>query len=258
MSAAAWLLCAGNAADAQPSERWPAPFGGRWNATFTIASDYAYAGISNTQLQPAVQFGLDYSSPLLLPLGPPLWLYGTGFGSNVQFPGLQPGVEIDVAGGVKVNSNDRKLAIDLGYLRYLYPYYPAQGGYEYGEVQLRVDYDFGPVFVSGRLRWSPNAFGNSGTSWNKRGLVSAPLSFLTLPWDAKMKVYGSLGNFWVEKPQQYGIPGNDYWFWQIGLVTSVWGLDVTIAYTDTNIDYVGCGYTNYCSARLFASVTKAF
>src|SRR5690349_20619653 len=87
---------------AQPDnpDRWPGPFGGRWNAQFTIASDYSYAGISNTQLKPALQIGLDYSSPLLLPLGPPLWLYVTGFGSNVHFPGLSPGVEIDVAGGI--------------------------------------------------------------------------------------------------------------------------------------------------------------
>src|SRR4051812_23712254 len=250
--------CAVPDAGAESAERWPAPFGGHWNAQVTAASDYAYAGISNTQLQPALQVGLDYASPLLLPLGPPLWLYVTGFGSNVQFPGLAPGVEIDVAGGVKLNSNDRKLAVDLGYLRYLYPYYPADGSYEYGEAQLKVDYDFGPVAASGRLRWSPNSFGNSGQSWNKRVLVSTRLPFLPLPDGLKLKLYGSLGNFWVEKPAQYGIPGNDYWFWQIGLVTSVWGLDVTVAYTDTSIDYAGCGNTNYCAGRIFASVTKAF
>jgi uncharacterized protein (TIGR02001 family) len=254
------MLCAtaGAQADGEKPDRWPAPFGGHWNAQFTIASDYAYAGISNTQLQPAFQVGLDYSSPLLLPMGPPLWVYVTGFGSNVQFPGLAPGVEIDVASGVKLNSDDRKFALDIGYIRYLYPYYPASGGYDYGEVQVRADYDFGPVYVSGRLRWSPNSFGSSGTSWNKRGLVSVPLSFLPLPSDVKLKAYASLGNFWVEKPAQYGIPGNDYWFWQIGVVTSVWGLDFTFAYTDSSIDYAGCGYTHYCDGRAFLSVTKAF
>src|SRR5438045_5683425 len=131
-----WLcaaICwtAGASAQAQSSDRWPAPFGGRWNAQFTAATDYSYAGISNTQRQTAFQVGLDYSSPLLLPLGPPLWLYATGFGSNVQFAGLPPGVEIDVAGGMKINSNDRKFAIDFGYQRYLYPDYPATGAYEY-------------------------------------------------------------------------------------------------------------------------------
>lgn len=260
LAAAGFSLFAGAAAHAEqpPKERWAGPFGGRWNAQFTIASDYSYAGISNTELQPAFQIGADYSSPFLLPQGPPLWLYVTGFGSNVQFPSLGPGVEIDVAGGVKINSDDRKLAIDVGYQRYLYPDYPASTGSEYGEVQARVDYDFGPVLVSGRLRWSPDNFGHSGHSWNKRALVSVPLSFLPLPDDVKLRAYGSLGNFWVEKPQAYGIPGNDYWFWQFGVVTSVWGLDFTFAYTDTNIDVAGCGYTQYCSGRAFLSVTKVF
>jgi uncharacterized protein (TIGR02001 family) len=263
---AALCLWAGANAQAQSSERWsatssdrwPAPFGGRWNAQFTAATDYSYAGISNTQRQPAFQVSLDYSSPLLLPLGPPLWLYVTSFGSNVKFPGLPPGIELDVAGGMKINSNDRKFALDVGYQRYLYPYYPASAGYEYGETQFRVDYDFGPVAVSGRLRWSPNSFANSGTSLNKRALVSAPLDFLKLPGELKLKAYGSLGNFWVEKPAQYGIPGNDYWFWQLGLVTSVLGLDVTLAYTGTSIDYAGCGNTDYCAGRALLSVTKAF
>jgi uncharacterized protein (TIGR02001 family) len=246
--AAAGSAASARAEDKSQTDRWPAPFGGHWNAQFTIASDYSYAGISNT----------DYSSPLLLPLGPPLWLYATGFGSNVQFPNLPPGVEIDVAGGIKLNSNDRKLAIDVGYQRYLYPYYPASGGYEYGEAQARVDYDFGPVMVSGRVRWSPDNFAHSGRSWNKRALVSVPLDFLPLPADVKLKTYGSLGNFWVEKPQAYGIPGNDYWYWQLGVVTSVWGLDFTFAYTDTNIDFVGCGNAPYCSARAFLSVTRTF
>jgi hypothetical protein len=44
-----------------------------------------------------------------------------------------------------------------------------------------------------------------------------------LPADVKLKAYGSLGNFCVKKPANYGIPGNDYRFWQLGVVTSVWG-----------------------------------
>jgi hypothetical protein len=28
--------------------------------------------------------------------------------------------------------------------------------------------------------------------------------------------------------------------------------------TATNIDYAGCGNTNYCAGRVFVSVTKAF
>jgi hypothetical protein len=56
----------------------------------------------------------------------------------------------------------------------------------------------------------------------------------------------------------YGIPSPDYWYWQLGLVTSACGFDVTVAYTDTSIEPAGCGNTSSCSRRVFVSVTKAF
>ncbi|HTE37738.1 MAG TPA: hypothetical protein VK630_14445, partial [Reyranella sp.] len=73
-----------------------------------------------------------------------------------------------------------------------------------------------------------------------------------------MRVYGTLGDFWGEKPEAVGLPAHDYLYWQIGLVTSVWGLDVTVAYTDTDIAPVGCGNTRLCEGRAFFSVTKVF
>jgi hypothetical protein len=53
-----------------------------------------------------------------------------------------------------------------------------------------------------------------------------PLTFVPLPDGRRMKIYGSLGNVWIEKPEVQELPGNDWWYWQIGVVTSVWGLDV--------------------------------
>jgi hypothetical protein len=108
------------------------------------------------------------------------------------------------------------------------------------------------------LRFSPNAFGNSGWEWNKRGLLSVPLDFLKITDKAKFKAYGALGNLSVERFLQYGIPSGDYWYWQLGLVTSAFGLDFTVAYTDTSVDTAGCSYTSYCDGRVFVSVTKAF
>ena len=50
-------------AHAGDGEPWRGPFGGSFNANFTVTSDYSYAGISNTQLGPAFQVGLDYKTP---------------------------------------------------------------------------------------------------------------------------------------------------------------------------------------------------
>jgi uncharacterized protein (TIGR02001 family) len=249
------LIAVSSLARADDAEKWHAPFGGTFNASFTATSEYTYAGISNTARQPAVQMNFDYRSANLLS-GPQTWLYLSSFMSNVVVP-AGPGVEIDAIGGVKFKLTE-KLRLDLGYVRVTYPGFSSELGYDYGDFNVSVDYDFGPVAVNGRLRFSPNAFGNSGWEWNKRGLVSVPLDFLAITDKAKFKAYGSVGNLSVERYLQYGIPSGDYWYWQIGLVTSAFGLDMTIAYTDTSIDTAGCNYTSYCDGRIFFSVTKAF
>src|SRR5216110_2063390 len=67
-----------SSAHAGDAKRWPAPFGGAFNANFTVTTDYSYAGISNTQLGPAFQVGLDYKTPSLIDAFP-LWVFVTGF-----------------------------------------------------------------------------------------------------------------------------------------------------------------------------------
>ena len=77
--------CLAPAAHADEKDVWHAPFGGTFNANFTVTSDYSYAGISNNALQPAFQPALDYRSPDLLS-DPKLWIYLGVFGSNVTLP----------------------------------------------------------------------------------------------------------------------------------------------------------------------------
>jgi uncharacterized protein (TIGR02001 family) len=259
------FLASGARADETPKEpekspeKWQGPFGGTFNANVTVTSDYSYAGISNNALQPAYQLGLDYRTPDLAPQSMravPIWLYLTGWGSNVTLPN-GPGVEVDIAGGVKVKLTS-KWRIDLGYIRVAYPGQPAELGYDYGDFGLSTDYDFGVATLSGRLRASPNSFGNSGHTFNKRGMVSVPLPFVHLSDAVSFKAYGSLGNLWVEHYLAYGIPSSDYWYWQLGLVTSAFGFEMTVAYTDTSISPEGCSYSGFCAGRVFVSLTKSF
>lgn len=252
-----WSIARVAVAWAESDDQWHAPFGGAFSAYFTAASDYSFAGISQTKLGPAIQVGLDYRTADLISTFP-VWLYLSAWGSNINFPTTGEGVELDLAAGVKFRALDRKLSFDLGYIRYLYPGIPASYAYEYGEINLNVGYNFGFAAVNGRLRYSPNSFSSSGISWNKRALLSVPLPFLRINEDISFRTYGSVGNLWVDGYIAYGLPTNEYWYWQIGLVTSAYGLDVTLAYTDTSIDPAGCGFTNYCSGRFFISVTKPF
>jgi uncharacterized protein (TIGR02001 family) len=246
-----------DAALADEGGRWNAPFGGAFSANFTVASDYSFAGVSQTKLGPAFQMGLDYRTA---EVGAelPVWLYASGWGSNIDFPTTGPGVEVDLAAGVKARAFNKKLSLDIGYIRYLFLGPPADLNYNYGDINLNVGYDFGVASLSARVRYSPNSFGASGASWNKRGLLSVPLPFLHINENISFKTYVSLGNIWVERFVAYGIPSQDYWYWQAGLVTTAYGFDFTVAYTDTSIEPAGCGDTSYCSGRVFVSITKAF
>ena len=252
----------GGSARAEEDRRWAGPFGGRFHARFTVASEYAQSAISNTQRQPAFQAGLDYRTPELtggLTGAPPAWLYGPVWGSNVNFVGVGPGLELDFIGGGKLLALERKLKFDLSYIRYTYPDLPASAHLGYGEIGLDVDYDLGWMQVSGRVRWSDNYSGGSGQSWNKRARIAVPLGFLKKLNDGiSFSAYGTLGNFWIERPLNYGIDRNDYWYWQVGVVTSFWGLDVNLAYTATDIPAAGCLGTADCSGRFLAAVTKRF
>ncbi len=251
------VVCGVSAAHADDGERWQGPFGGAFSANFTIASDYSFAGVSQTKRGPAYQMGLDYKTA---DVGDsvPVWLYLSGWGTNIDFPVTGPGIEIDLSGGLKFLAFDKKLSFDLGYIRYLYPGVAADLAYDYGELNLNVGYDFGVASLTGRVRYSPNSFGNSGNSWNKRALLSVPLPFLRLSEKVSFKAYATLGNIWVDRFLAYGIPSSDYWYWQGGVVMKAYGLDFTVAYTDTSIEPAGCGDTNYCAGRVFVSVTKTF
>lgn len=68
-------------------------------------------------------------------------------------------------------------------------------------------------------------------------------------FDRRLKV--DLGYVRVTYP---GFPPD----WQFGVIASAFGLDMTLAYTDTSIEPVGCGNTNYCAGRVFIALTKMF
>jgi uncharacterized protein (TIGR02001 family) len=140
------VLCLSALPALAETERWAAPFGGQWHAYATVASDYAQSGVSATQLKPAFQAGLDYQTPRLLGEGyPRLWAYGYIFGSNVSFPNAGDGFELDFAGGLKMRLMQGKLGLTAGYIRYTFPDLPGSFGLEYGEVDTKLDYDFGPA-----------------------------------------------------------------------------------------------------------------
>jgi uncharacterized protein (TIGR02001 family) len=224
-------------------DRWNAPFGGTFSVNFTFASEYNYAGISNTMDQPAYQYGLGYSTPLLFE-GPPVWIHLYGWSSNVRYPAVGEAFEVDLGVSLKALLLNSRLKLDAGYVRYAYPGTPAELGYAYSELSFTAEYNFGPFYFSARIRHSDDFFGQSGQSWNKRVRIGIPLDFVSLPKKLSMELYGTFGNFWVDNFIRDGLPGNEYSYWQVGLTTLALGLEFHVAYVGTSISYEGCAYTN--------------
>ena len=240
-------------------ETWKAPFGGTFSATFTFATDYSYRGISQTQRQVAAQAAFGYETPsLLLGQDAALSAYLGGWGSNVNFPGTGTAAEVDLLAGFKLKALSEKLTVDLGYIRYNYLGAPANLFYDFNEFGLVGGYDFGVAQVSAAVRYSPNFFANSGNAWYKWGQVTVPLSFIKVNENVAFKLFGTIGNQYVERYTFYGVPSDNYWDWQIGLTASVYGFDLTIAYVDTNIDVQGCLNTYNCEARAIFTLSKSF
>ena len=239
-------------------EVWKAPFGGSWTATFAFATDYSYRGISQTQRQIAIQPAFTYETPTVSE-NVALSAYVGAWGSNVYFGNTNPTIaEVDLIAGLRLKALEGKLTGDLGYIRYNYLGAPADLFYDFNEFGLVLGYDFGVAQIQGAVRYSPNFFGNSGIAWYKWGQLTVPLDFIKLNENVSFKLFGTVGNQYVERFTNYGIGYNNYWDWQIGLGVSLWGVDLSIAYVDTNLDQSTCAATMNCDARAIFTISKTF
>ncbi len=242
---------------APAKEPWTAPFGGNFTAGFAVLNDYSYRGISQTQRQVAIQAALGYETPTVSE-NIPLSAYVGAWGSNVNFPGTGTFAEIDLLAGLKLKLLDDKLTFDLGYIRYNYLSAPSTLFYDFNEFGLVAGYDFGVAQVSAAVRYSPNFFANSGNAWYKWASVTVPMPFIHVNENVAFKAFGTIGNQYVERFVNYGIPNDNYWDWQLGLVVSVYGFDLSAAYTGTNLSVQDCLGTQNCASRVILGIAKSF
>jgi uncharacterized protein (TIGR02001 family) len=247
-----------NAADEK--EVWHGPFGGTFTAGGALVTDYSYRGLSQTQRSVAFQPTMTYETPTVSEKVP-LSAYVGFWGSNVNFPGTGAIAEIDLIAGFRFKAFDDKFTADLGYIRYNYPGSNGNLMLDFNEFGLVLGYDFGVVALQGAIRYSPDFFANSGVGWYKWAQATVPLPFINFKLfgdPVSAKLFGTIGTQYVERPVNYGIPNNDYWDWQLGATVTVYGVDLTLAYVGTNIDYAGCLNTYNCEDRVVFSLSKTF
>lgn len=223
-------------------------FPGEFSANIGLFSEYYFRGISQTDDAPALQGGMDWSTSLDKDSG--LGLYLGVWGSNVDFneaAGVDGAtVEIDLYGGLTGDIGNTGLSWDVGFIYYTYPGAGSSLNYNFVEGQVALSYDFGFVFTTASLNYSPDNFGNSGSAFYPKLSVDVPVGkYLTLS--------GLVAKQYIDRNTTFGVP--DYVEYGIGATVNVAGFDLNLTWSDTDLTEAECG--DACGMVLF-SVSRSF
>ncbi|GAB4061894.1 TorF family putative porin [Uliginosibacterium sediminicola] len=235
------------------AEDAPSPVTGN----FTIASEYVYRGIAQTNRKPAVQGGLDYAGPFGLYAG--TWASSISWLSD-SAPGVSAPMEWDFYGGIKFPVGP--VGLDFGVLKYYYP-----GTYPTGfaspdtlEVYGAASYEFATFKYSYSLT---NLFGAQSTQLNGSLKKSEGSQYFDLSANPDLGGGFTL-NLHVGRQLVANFPGASYNDWKAGVTKDVKGWAVGLAYIGTSARastgdfYRSVLNRDLGSDRIVATVGKTF
>jgi hypothetical protein len=246
----------------------------------TIATDYRFRGVSQSDKEAAVQGGLTISHES--------GVYVGAWGSNLAGWGTFGGanLELDLIGGFKLPVGDGG-TLDLGVTYYLFP-----GGADrtdFVEPYAKLSGTIGPVSLTAGVAYAPQqvALGR----WYFTG-ASAALGVYDDPGDKEDNLYlwgdfaaalpgtpltlkahigHSDGNRGLGPNATSVAPTGSYWDWSLGAdLVAVSGLTLNVSYLDTDISDADAAYLrpsfskgqdgtgNIAGGAIVASLTASF
>lgn len=224
------MPCIALAEDAPPAE--PAAPASPWVGSGTLASDYIFRGLTQTNEKPAIQAGLEYDDPS--------GFYVGGWGSSISWLSdystddapVSSNVELDFYVGYRGKFND-DFGYDLGLYTYYYP-----GDYPKGFTSANTTEVYGALsykFVS--LKYShtlTNAFGFADSKNSGYFDLSANYEFMPT-W----VVNAHVGR---QRIESFGLAS--YTDYKLGITKNFdKGFSVAVAYYDTDAEKAV--YTNF-------------
>lgn len=216
LASAALLAQPAMAEEAAPAaEEDTSIFGGELSGNVGFYTDYIYRGVTQTNNEAAIQGGIDWAHPS--------GVYVGAWGSNVDFvDGDQASIEVDGYIGF-ANSIDSipELSYDVGFLYYWYPGATENLNYDFLELYGSLGYDFDFAAASIGLAWSPQFFGDTGDAFYYQLGLEVPL-----PYDVSLAGGYNFQEF--DEGAQ-----DDYQDWNIGLGYTLYGLDLSLVYSET-------------------------
>ena len=85
-----------------------------------------------------------------------------------------------------------------------------------------------------------------------------PLRFLPHAGDIGLRLFGLVGNQYIERFRRESLRQNNYWNWEVGLAARVYRLDLSLSYVDTDLDVESCGNTRNCAGRFDFKISRSF
>jgi len=212
-----------------------------------LTTDYRYRGVSQTDNDFALQGGLD--------LAHESGLYTGVWASNVDNFNPSPSgdngsqAEIDIYAGYG-QSLTEELALDFNVLYYYYPGASTAGTNEeidFVEFTPSVSYSTDQFSGSFGISYSPEFFNQAGDGFYYNAGADVPLGS-----DVTMSLH--VGYQTVEEEAQYF---DDYLDWSVGFGISLFALDWSVAYVDTDLSTSQCGGSDICDSTVVFTLGKS-
>lgn len=189
------------------------------SSTITLTSDYDFRGVTQTDEDPALQASIDWAADSG-------WYVGA-WASNVDFPGYDGSLELDLYTGFSGGSEDG-LGWDVGLVYYTYP--DSDGSATEGELSNFPEIYGGLSYgmFSGKLWYSNDFGGTDDSAFYLEGGAAIPL-----PANFTLDLHvGYSDGDGVES--SYGV--SNYFDYSVGVSYSVNKFDLGLKYVDTDID----------------------
>ncbi len=220
----------------------------------TLTSDYRFRGISQSDTDPALQGGFDVAFDSGFYLG--VW------GSNVDF-GTSPDLELDFYGGYG-GSITEDLGFDVGYIYYDYP---GSDGVDF-TLNGNEKEDYEEIYASLSYKDATLGVAYSDDYWLSSGefyYIYGDYSF-ALPEGFGLDLHYGYNSFDVAsgdsnlKDAEKAFLSNNadsYADYSITLTKTLAGLDLALAWVDTDLDKDELFDTNWAESTVVFSISKS-
>ncbi|MBV2262205.1 MAG: TorF family putative porin [Thauera sp.] len=225
----------------------------------TLASEYIYRGIGQTNREPAIQGGFDYAHSSGFYLG--TWASSISWLSDGRSD-VSSSVEVDIYGGFKNTFGGGDWNYDVGVLTYNYPgSYPGDGYVKPDTTELYGAIGWKWLSFKYSHTVSSHIFGFTGSNGEKtRGSAYYELNASYDLGDG----WGVLGHLGHQKIRHNG--DASYTDWKLGVTKDLGVGVIGLSYIDTDAKACGDAVPVYCNAfnkdlgkgRAHLSFTKTF